>query len=374
MPGEAPRLIAGSRPGPDAYDADIAILCLERPTETCAAIRSALGQRGGVFHVSVLDQNSSVETIQALTKAFANTPRFALYRTTRNLGVGGGRNFLGACGHGRIIVGLDNDAVFHDPWTVAGALKVLLRRPELGALGFNILSVDGTSPDPSCWGYPRLLRPKFLEKFDTTTFVGAGHAIRRATWQAVGGYDPSLFFTWEEYDFCLAAIARQWRIAYDGSLAVRHSAAATARIGWEGTRMTSYVRNRLLISRKWGLSWGALAPRICAYALRGAVNGCLPATLTGIAQAWRAETPRGRPMPKAMRAYISAHETRHRGSWLDRLRLEVFSKEGEDFFFEKKKQKAFLNWSRAGFAASGPVSKKFLHRFFQKAATFLASG
>ena len=52
MPGEAPRLILGREPGPGPYDADITILCLERPAETCAAIRSALGQRGRVFHVS----------------------------------------------------------------------------------------------------------------------------------------------------------------------------------------------------------------------------------------------------------------------------------------------------------------------------------
>ncbi len=334
MPGEVPRLIAGRKPGLGPYDADIVILCLERPAETCAAIRSALGQRGGTFHVSVLDQNSSPETIHTLITAFARAPGFALYRATRNLGVGGGRNFLGNCGHGRIIVGLDNDAVFHNPWTVANAIRAFHRRPELGALGFNILVADGAAPDLSSWGYPLRLQAKFRETFDTTTFVGAGHAIRRATWQAVGGYDASLFFTWEEYDFCLAAIARQWRIAYNGSLAVRHSAAAAARIGWDGTRMTAYVRNRLLISRKWGSSWYALAPRVLAYALRGAVNGCLPATLHGIAEAWRAKTPRGRPMAKAMRAYIRAHETRHRGSWLDRLRLEVFERKAT--FCEQK--------------------------------------
>ena len=203
-------------------------------------------------------------------------------------------------------------------------------------------------------GLPTAFAAEISRKFDTTTFVGAGHAIRRAAWQAVGGYDPSLFFTWEEYDFCLAAIARQWRIAYDGSLAVRHTPAAAARIGWDGTRMTAYVRNRLLISRKWGSSWCALIPRIFAYALHGAVNGCLPATLHGIAAAWRTDIPRGRRMPKTMRAYIRAHETRHRGSWLDRLRLEVLSKEGKRFFFEKKKQKTFLKLGRAGFNDTGP--------------------
>jgi hypothetical protein len=35
----------------------------------------------------------------------------------------------------------------------------------------------------------------------------------------------------------------------------------------------------------------------------------------------------------------------------------------------KKKQKNFVILGRAGFSAAGPVSDKFLRRFFQKAAT-----
>jgi glutathione S-transferase len=38
----------------------------------------------------------------------------------------------------------------------------------------------------------------------------------------------------------------------------------------------------------------------------------------------------------------------------------------------KKKQKNFVPLGRAGFMATGPVSKTFLRRFFQKAATFLS--
>ena len=29
-------------------------------------------------------------------------------------------------------------------------------------------------------------------------------------WQQAGGYDPKLFFCWEEFDFCLRAIALGW--------------------------------------------------------------------------------------------------------------------------------------------------------------------
>jgi hypothetical protein len=37
----------------------------------------------------------------------------------------------------------------------------------------------------------------------------------------------------------------------------------------------------------------------------------------------------------------------------------------------KKKQKNFINLGRAGFTATGPEERKFLRRFFQKAAAFL---
>jgi hypothetical protein len=37
----------------------------------------------------------------------------------------------------------------------------------------------------------------------------------------------------------------------------------------------------------------------------------------------------------------------------------------------KKKQKNFISLGRAGFTTTGPISRKFLRRFFQKAATFL---
>jgi hypothetical protein len=40
------------------------------------------------------------------------------------------------------------------------------------------------------------------------------------------------------------------------------------------------------------------------------------------------------------------------------------------FFFEKKKQKTFLNWAVLVSQPPAQSSQKFLRRFFQKAATF----
>jgi GT2 family glycosyltransferase len=83
--------------------------------------------------------------------------------------------------------------------------------------------VDATGDDDlSSWGYPSALLTSTRETFEAATFVGAGHAIRRAAWDDAGGYDARLFFCWEEYDFCLRAIARFWRARYRGDIVVRH--------------------------------------------------------------------------------------------------------------------------------------------------------
>jgi GT2 family glycosyltransferase len=310
----------------EAYDADIIILCLNRLEETTAAIASALGQRGGSFHVTVLDQGSDPETRRTLASRFAHARDFALYAAEGNLGVAGGRNLATSLGHGGVIVALDNDAVFKEPFVVAAALRRFSREPDLGALGFAILAAGGEKPDLTSWGYPRPLLSRFTSKFNTTTFVGAGHAIRRVTWDSVGGYDPALFFTWEEYDFCLSAIARGWRIGYDGALQIIHNRAPDARIDWSADRMTYYVRNRLLIARKWGTSWPALAPRIACHLIKARHNNCLTAAAAGVMAAWRTPSPVTQRMSKAMRSYIWANETRHRGGLAARIRSELFAK------------------------------------------------
>jgi len=84
--------------------------------------------------------------------------------------------------------------------------------------------------------------------------------------------------------------------------------------------MTYYVRNRLIIARKWGASTLGLT---AGYLLKGQRNGCLAAAWAGIRAGFTAPLPSRRPMPPNLRAYLDANETRHRGSWSTRLRAEL---------------------------------------------------
>jgi GT2 family glycosyltransferase len=320
-------LIAGAAAPPATdYDADIVILALDRPEETVEAITSALSQRGVSRHLFVVDQGSRPENLARLAAAVDGREDATLVRLDRNWGVAGGRNRGTALGRGRVIAALDNDAEFADADTLARAVAALDEAPDLAAIGVRITIFADGSDDLSSWGYPQSLLPRAGERFDAVTFVGAGHAIRRAAWDDAGGYDDALFFCWEEYDFCLRAIARGWRVRYCGDIVVGHKVSPERRFAWSGTRWFYFVRNRLYIDHKSGKGWLALSPRIAGYLLKGALNGvgiqglrALPAALRmsrGVAPA---------PLPAQARAYIAANDRAHRGSTVARLRREVLA-------------------------------------------------
>jgi GT2 family glycosyltransferase len=238
------RHVAGASGAPAGYyDADVVILSLNRTEETQAAIHSALAQTGVSRHVFVVDQGSRRDTVARLAAIVAGRPDVSLVALDCNHGVAGGRNRGTALGHGRVIVGLDNDAEVADPGTLARAVAALDADEMLAAIGCRIIVHATGADDLASWGYPvSLLRAG--DAFDAVTFVGAGHAIRRAAWNACGGYDEALFFCWEEFDFCLRAIALGWRIRYRGDIVIRHKVSAEHRVAWSGTRWFYFVRNR----------------------------------------------------------------------------------------------------------------------------------
>ena len=304
-------------------DADIIILSLDRIEQTIAAIDSARGQTGVRSQVYVLDQGTRSDSLR---QAVAARPGVTLLTAEQNLGVPGGRNRLSAAGCGRVIVALDNDAVFGAADTVARMVAALDAEPRLAAIGCRIVRDADGADDLSSWGYPGELLPCSGESFDAVTFVGAGHAIRRTAWDQAGGYDARLFFCWEEFDFCLRAIALGWRVRYRGDLVIRHKVSPERRVDWTAARWFYHVRNRLYIERKLDRGWIALAPRIAGYILKGIRNGMPRQTWQALTAA-AAMAPRSRAtMPAASRHYLVRNDQRHRGSFVQRIIREVAGK------------------------------------------------
>jgi GT2 family glycosyltransferase len=320
-------LIAGAAGPPrGCYDVDIIILTLERLEETLAAIASASRQTGVSAHIFVLDQGSCSETLEHLALTVRDRCDVTLLAAERNLGVAGGRNLISALGHGRVIVGLDNDAEFASPGTVARMVAALDAEPRLAAIGCRIVMHAGGGDDLSSWGYPVDLLPRSGESFDAVTYVGAGHAILREAWRQAGGYDSKLFFCWEEFDFCLRAIALGWHIRYRGDIVIRHKVCPQQRVCWTAARWFYFVRNRIYIERKLDPRWIWLLPRIAGYTLKGIRNGLPLQTVAAIRAAARMAPRSMRPMPPAGLAYLTRNDRLHRGSLWHRLSHEALSR------------------------------------------------
>lgn len=323
--------IAGAAGPAAAVDADVVILAMDRAEETLAAIASSRAQRGVAKHVWIADQGSRKEALAQFAEAVRDAPDATLVRLDRNHGVAGGRNRATALGAARVVFALDNDAEFATRETLAQAVAALDAEPDIAALACRILVHATGEDDLSSWGYPPRLLPRAAESFDVATFVGAGHALRRADFEAAGCYDEALFFTWEEFDLALRLINMGRRIRYRGDIAVRHKVSPEARVAWSGTRWHHYVRNRLYVAMKQGASPLALLPRFLAYQVKGARNGVLAQGLSA-GPAALAMARRFRPAPESAhlygntpraRDYLARTDAAHRGGMLARLRGEV---------------------------------------------------
>ncbi len=269
----------------EAVEVDVIILSWKRLEETKAAILSAWEQEGVSKAIWVLDQGSTAENLGALKDFVADKPEVCLHPLGKNIGAAGGRNVAIRMGTAPYIVGLDNDAVFADSHTLAKAVRYLEREKDLAAIAFRILNYFTGDDDELSWGYPDALRSKSKEEFFTTSFVGAGHAIRRAVFEASGGYDADLFIFSEELDLCYRMLNLGYKIKYVPDVAVLHKVSPEARLGWDRDRYYYTVRNHLYMHYKYGRSLPRIIIAATVRIIKGAYNGALVQSLKGIVDA-----------------------------------------------------------------------------------------
>jgi GT2 family glycosyltransferase len=263
-------------------DVDVIILSWNRPDDVVAAIESTLEQTGVIRRIFIVDQRSEPQNVERLDRFIHGNPDIELKKLNYNSGVAGGRNIATAMGKGRYVVALDSDAVFADATALARAVEHLDAHPNLAAIGFRIENYFTGENDALSWDYPGR-HP--AERFFTTRFIGAGHAIRRAVFEAAGGYDARLFFCQEELDLCYRMLNLGCRIEYFPDVKVRHKVSPDQRVAWERGRYFFTVRNALYTSYKFGVPLPRLGVGAMAFLARGAFNGVAGSALRGLGAA-----------------------------------------------------------------------------------------
>lgn len=260
---------------------DVIILSWNRVDDTIAAVNSAAAQKDVDARILIVDQGSEPECLERLEALVSSLPNAQLKKLTANSGVAGGRNIATAMGDAPYVVALDSDAIFADDSMLARAVARLSRDENLCAIGFRIQNYFTGEDDATSWDYPAGCSPS--ERFTTTRFVGAGHAIRRSSFEAVGGYDSRLFFCGEELDLCYRMLNLGMRIQYDPEVVIRHKVSPEHRVFWERGRFFYTVRNALYSMYKFEIPRSRRVLGGIAFLVKGIRNGVFLHALRAIA-------------------------------------------------------------------------------------------
>jgi glycosyltransferase involved in cell wall biosynthesis len=162
------------------------------------AIDSVLAQTFHDFEIIVVDDGSTdAATKDALSKL--TTPRTTVLKTA-NQGLPAARNHAAGHASGTLFCALDADDKLAPTW-FEKAVKVLDERPEMAFVSHWL---ETFGDEHWTWAPERCDLPALLAR---NTVNGAA-VVRRAAFEAVGGYDASMRDGCEDWDFWLRLVER----------------------------------------------------------------------------------------------------------------------------------------------------------------------
>jgi GT2 family glycosyltransferase len=163
-----------------------------------------------------------------------------------NVGIPEGRNRGTAASAAPVLLFLDDDARLLDAGTLAGVVSAFDQDPQLAVIGMRI--VDGQG-ETSRRHVPRIGHRGADRAGDVTSFPGGACCIRRAAFEAAGGFLGDYFYAMEETDLAWRLIDRGWTIRYDPSHRVFHPRTQPSRhdqAAWRTARNRTWLAHRLL--------------------------------------------------------------------------------------------------------------------------------
>lgn len=171
-------------------------------------------------------------TPELAVRLHAQVAGASIYRFDANLGYAGAANAAAASASGEFVALLNDDCVAEVGW-LEQLLDLLRRRPRCGIVGSTFVDPDGSLQeagsivwcDGSTWaiGGDRGGEDVWFEH-QVDYCSAASILVRRAAWQATGGFDERYFPAYyEDVDLALRAQELGWECWYQPRSVVRHA-------------------------------------------------------------------------------------------------------------------------------------------------------
>jgi GT2 family glycosyltransferase len=202
--------------------------------------------------IIVIDNNSEDGTAEMMQLEFSGQ-NIQYIRLSENKGAAGGKNEGISRANGKFIIVTDDDALFESNDATARIVKRFDDEPDVGLL--SLKSIDFQTREVQGKEFPHVdksLDPD--QEFETSYFVGTGHAVRRDVVDKVGLYCDDFFpYAFEELDWSFRIINAGFKIVYFPDAVVLHKKAPQGRIS-EKSMWTRMLENRIRTSIR-NLPW-----------------------------------------------------------------------------------------------------------------------
>jgi GT2 family glycosyltransferase len=263
------------------------------------ACLSALGAQAGPSEILVVD-NASVDDSREIAAQHTGVRVLPL---DVNLGFAGGNNAGAAAARATdYLVFLNNDTVVQPGW-LETLIRALDERPDIALATSHLVSLhDSEIVDSAGDGYlwaggafkrwhgARVRPAEHVE--EVFGACGAAFAVKRAVFEALGGFDERFFMVYEDVDLSYRARLLGHRVVYVPSAVVHHAGSATlgrasASAVFHGQRNLEWV---WLKNTPGSLLWRTAPAHLlysvagCAYwSMRGGAWACLRAKIGAVA-------------------------------------------------------------------------------------------
>ena len=188
-----------------------------RPAELAAALESLRAQRDVELDIVVVGNGWEPSGLPDGVRAVA---------LPDDRGVPGGRNAGVPAVRGDVLFFLDDDARLAAPDTLARVEERFAAEPDLALLQPRVYASDGGRP-PRDW-VPRLRVGDRARSSDVATVWEGAVAVRRAAFDAAGGWPDAFVRAHEGIDLTWRMLDLGYRAHYTGDIATLHPSYATA--------------------------------------------------------------------------------------------------------------------------------------------------
>jgi len=221
--------------------------------ESC--LDSVLKQEYNNYELIIVDNNED-ELISNYLKELISRIKYKdkvrYYKVNKNLGVTGGRNFGIKKTKGDILVFIDDDAFLENKNAFQKIHSIFFKDSQIGALSFKIINYYSKKIERKEFPHKnKRLDPD--KQFETSYFIGAGHAIKKEIFNSIGLYSEDFFYGMEELDLSFKIIDIGYKIYYYPEVIVWHKQSLEGRLT-EKEKWQKILENRIKVSIR-NLPW-----------------------------------------------------------------------------------------------------------------------